>query len=147
MLDYAEARAWAVWLDSFTASDLASSMGVPSIAVQGFLIGLLFNGTIEDSGDRIPGPSGMEPIYSFVPLPPGPNEHPYETPEWLATPGVYDMAPVRGMPVVLENREKERQLMSIPGARHKHKLRKLARQRQDDAVRERANRQRRKAAA
>jgi hypothetical protein len=105
-------------------------MGVPSAAVQGLLIGLIFNGTVADTGDRIPGEDGrLEPIYSFVPLPPGPKEHPVESPEWRTTPGVYDLAPERGRPVVLDNRERDMRIMAIPGARQRLKMRKVARER------------------
>jgi hypothetical protein len=138
---YDEARAWAVWLDTFTTSDLADAMAINRSAAQGFMIGLMFNGTIADTGDRAVGEDGRsEPIYSFVPLPPGPKEHFTDRPPELVTPGVYELAPARGRPVFIEDLERKGRIMSTPGTRHRQRLRQLARERMDEADRERTRR-------
>lgn len=142
MVTYAEARAWATWLRIFTITDLASVMAVPEEALEGFIFGLLYNGTIEDTGDRLNGgPGPPEEVYAWVPLPPGPKRH--ETgilPEVLAvleTGGPEILSP-RGGPVRIRTERMMRRSLSTPGARQTHKLRELAYERQEAARRKRS---------
>lgn len=149
MVTYAEARAWATWLRVFTQSDLASVMAVPEEALEGFIFGLLYNGTIEDTGDRIDGRGGPpEEIYAFVPLPPGPREHETGVPaEVMAVMelGGFEILSPRGGPVRIRTERMMRRSLSTPGARQTHKLRELAYERQEAARRRRAEEQRNKA--
>lgn len=96
-------------------------MAVPTEVVQGYLFGLIYNGTIYDTGDRVNGSGPEEALYSYVPLPPGPREHPNFAPEWVITPGVGELAPRRGMPVRIRTERDQRRTLSTPGARQKKK--------------------------
>lgn len=117
---YAETRLWAVWLQTFTPSDLARSMGVPVESIEGFIFGLQFNGTIMDTGDSINGTGPSEQIYTFVPLPLGPTHHFTREPEWRS-PGCYSLAPRRGLAVRIRSDRDTRRLMGqgSGGARHR----------------------------
>lgn len=122
---YTEIRRWAVWLDLFTASDLADAMGVDhAIGAKG-IKALLWHGICEDTGELLDGTYGPEPVISYVPLPPGPTEHPHGTlPEIIAVMqmGGFEIFQPRGMPVRIRNDRDTRQNLSTPGARHKMKL-------------------------
>src|SRR3954469_13212204 len=97
VVTYTEVRWWAIYLDTFTASDLADAMAVSRPVAQRFIRALLWHGICEDTGDELDGEYGSEPIISYVPLPPGPNEHETQTPvERLV--GYTDVIEVRGMP-------------------------------------------------
>lgn len=86
---------WARWLQVWTPRELAESMAISPQLGERFCRALEFNGTARDTGARM----GDEPIWEYVPLPPGPRHHPTHLPPELATPGVYSEAPRRGMPV------------------------------------------------
>jgi hypothetical protein len=122
MVSYAEVRAWGVWLNVFTPSDLANAMGVDfSVGVKGCRA-MEWHGIIENTGDEVPGPEGMEPIYSYVPLPPGPKEHLTLLPpekDWRI--GCYtEILSPRGMPVrIRTGREYRRQLAGSQSGRRK----------------------------
>jgi hypothetical protein len=139
---YSETRFWAVTLRVFTVSDLADIMAVPEEALDSFVFGLLFNGTIEDTGDRINGRgSGIEEVYAWVPLPAGPNEHETgPTPESIAVMemGGFEILSPRGGPVRIRTERQMRRSLSTPGARQTHKLRELAYERQEAARAKRA---------
>lgn len=122
-ISYDETRLWTYWLRVFTPSDLAETMGVPVEAIQGFIIGLERNGTIEDTGDWVNGSGPREKIYSFVPLPEGPNHHPYRLPEWLQAPGIGELAPRRGEQVRIRSESDMRRILSTAGAANKHRQR------------------------
>lgn len=123
MLTYDETRLWTYWLRIFTPSDLADTMGVPVEAVEGYIRGLRFNGTIEDTGDIVNGSGPAEKIYSFIPLPPGPTEHPTKQPEWQVYPCGADAPPNRGMPVRIRSERDMRRILSTSGAAAKHRQR------------------------
>lgn len=140
-VDYAETRFWAVTLRIFTIADLASVMAVPEEALEPFVFGLLYNGTIEDTGDRINGNGPVQEIYSWVPLPPGPREHETGIPaEVMAVMemGGFELLSPRGGPVRIRTERDQRRSLSTPGARQTHKLRELAYQRQEEARQKRA---------
>jgi hypothetical protein len=143
---YQETRFWAVTLRVFTVSDLADIMAVPEEALDSFVFGLLFNGTIEDTGDRINGRgSGIEEVYAWIPLPAGPKEHETgPTPESIAVMemGGFEVLSPRGGPVRIRTERQMRRSLSTPGARQTHKLRELAYQRQEEARQKRAEEQR-----
>lgn len=115
MVTYDETRLWTYWLDRFTISDLADAMGVEPEAIVGHVVGLIHNGTIEDTGDYINGSGPAENILAFIPLPPGPREHETQPPEWQATPGVGELAPRRGYPIRIWREDRKK--MSTPGQR------------------------------
>jgi hypothetical protein len=144
--DYAEARWWFRWLDTFTPTDLAEDMGIHPELAERFIAAGLWHGIIMDSGDRINGRGPPESIYHYVPLPAGPREHPTYPPEWRTTPGCYELAPVRGYAVRIRTDRDSRKLLSTPGSRHKMKLREQAYHRQEQARMEAVERQRKKAA-
>lgn len=124
MLSYDETRLWTYWLRVFTPSDLAETMAVPVEAIEGFIVGLQRNGTIEDTGDMVNGSGPPEKVYSFIPLPPGPTEHFTRPPEWQNTPGVGELAPAnRGMPVRIRSERQMRKILSTSGAAAKHRQR------------------------
>lgn len=143
--DYQEARMWFVYLRVFTATDLADDMGIhPDLAVR-FIAAGVWHGIIMDSGDRINGRGPSEPIYEYVPLPPGPREHPTRPPEWKSTPGCYELAQATGMPVRIRSDRDTRRLLSTPGSRHRMKLREQAYLRQEQAKMDAAEAARKKA--
>lgn len=112
-------------------------MGVPEEALEGFLLGLMFNGTIEDTGDRINGRSDRyEEIYTFVPLPPGPRVHPTRTPPEVVW-GYTEILSPRGMPVRIRTERDQRRTMSTPGARGRIKRREQRYQAMQEAVEKR----------
>jgi hypothetical protein len=118
---YAEARMWMRWLDVLTPADLADAMAIDERVAEGFIRGAVFYGIVEDTGDRL---SDQEPIYSYVPLPPGPTEHPHRQPEWRdASIGCYsDVKSPRGMPVrIVDNTKRRNEMQGTGGARIRHK--------------------------
>lgn len=136
---YDETRLWTYWYRLFTPSDLADTMGVPSEAIEGFLIGLQRNGTIEDTGDYLVNGHGPEPILAFVPLPPGPSQHFTKTPEWQVYPCGADAPPNRGMPVRIRSERMMRRILSTSGAAAKHRQReKRYKKMQDDQAKKKA---------
>lgn len=148
MISYAETRAWAVWLQIFTSRDLADSMGVDEEVIESYLIGLEFNGTIEDTGDRINGRGPPEVIYRHVPLPPGPKVHEIgPLPEVLAVMqmGGWEILSPRGLPVRLIDNTKRRDMMQgTGGARLRVKMRDTMYQKMQQAKLDRAEKDRQK---
>lgn len=143
---YDETRAWTVMLREFTPGDLADVMGVNDEALEGFLFGLLFNGTIEEVGRRNGHGRGLEELYRWVPLPPGPREHPTGVPEWRS-PGCYsEVLTPRGMPVRIRSDRDNRRLMGqgSGGARRQLIMAERAWQRQQEAVARRREEQQRR---
>lgn len=124
MITYDEARHWSYWLRIFTKSDLANAMGVHPDAVDGFIIGLQRNGTVEDTGDRVNGTGPEEAILALVPLPPGPTHHFTRDPEWKTAPGVGELAPRhRGEAVRIRSDREYRRAGSKPGEGHRMRQR------------------------
>lgn len=117
---YSEIRDWAVYLDYFTAEDLAASMGVNiEIGVRG-VRALLYHGICEDTGETLEIDGRELAIVHYVPLPPGPKEHWTGPPEWRTCD--QDLVPPnRGLPVRLV--KENRRLQSLPGERHRMMLR------------------------
>lgn len=71
---------WAIWMQRFTPSQLADVMGVSPESIGGYVLGLLYNDTIRDSGTRSNGAHAVEVVYEFNPLPEGPRFHPRALP-------------------------------------------------------------------
>jgi hypothetical protein len=145
---YQETLSWAVHLRVFTIRDLADAMYVTEDSIGQFIIGLIFNGSVEEI-DSVNGRGEAEVVYRWVPLPPGPTHHPTRLPEWIITPGCGSLAPRRGMPVRIRTDRETRRLMSTPGAGHKMRLREqryqqfvAAKDQRDTAVREKEVRRR-----
>jgi hypothetical protein len=131
--NYAEARTWFVYLNTFTATDLADDMAIHPELASRFIVAGLWHGIIEDTGDSINGRGPRESIYRYVPLPAGPREHPTRPPEWRSTPGCYELARATGMAVRIRSDRDSRRLLSTPGARHKMKLREQRYREQEQA--------------
>lgn len=141
---YHEVRSWAVWLQVFTASDLADALGADlSIGERG-VRALLYHGICTDTGDVIDGPDGSEAIVAYVPLPPGPNEHETAPPEWARWPAYSEVMSPRGLPVRIRTQRDLRGGMSTPGSRQKLRNRERAYQRQEEARERRAEEQQRR---
>lgn len=139
---YSEVRWWAVWLDTFTASDLAQAMGVSYEVGRRGIKALLWHGIVLDTGDTIDGPEGPEQIITYKPLPPGPRFHPHETPPEIAVPGAYSLAPPRGRPVPANlNGASRRRVASTPGQAKKLRDREAARAAMEAAQKARAEKQ------
>lgn len=99
---YAEVRAWARWLQAFTARDLASALHCSLPVAERGVKALLWNKVCLDTGDTLPGPDGPEALIEYVPIPPGPREHPTETPPEIVVAreaGGDPLRQPRGMPV------------------------------------------------
>lgn len=119
---YAEVRWWAVFLNLFTASDLAMSMGVDLSVASNGIKALLYHGICYEVGDELPGPFGMEPLVGHVPLPPGPKRAFTYPPEWRTC--EIELLSPRGMPIRVSAGEKAgKRARSTPGIRHKILLR------------------------
>lgn len=148
---YAEIRWWAVTLDTFTASDLADSMGVSREWGERGVRALKWHGIVEGTGDYLDGVDGPEEICTYVPLPPGPDAHPHphapnpaRLPPELAH---FTIHVERGMPVrIRSSREiREKYAQGSGGARHRMKLAEARYEAQEEARRKRAAEQRAKA--
>jgi hypothetical protein len=142
---YAEARWWFVYLRVFTPSDLADAMAVSDEVAERFIRAAVWHGIVIDSGGSVNGTGPPENIFEWKPLPVGPRRHYTHAPEWKITPGCYDLAPVRGMPVRLRSERDQRKSLSTPGARGVHKRRELAYERQEQARLKRIEEQKAKA--
>lgn len=90
---YSEVRDWAVWLNVFTATDMADAMGVDEAVGRRAVLALLWHGICEETGEVING----YPLIRYKPLPPGPREHPHEPAEWETCDK--EILSPRGMPV------------------------------------------------
>lgn len=145
---YNEIRWWAVWLDKFTAADLADAMGVNVEVGERGVRALLWHGICEHTGVEFDTPYGQMPVVSYKPLPPGPTHHPTRPPEWKTTPGCGSLAMATGMPVRLVDNTKRREAMQgTGGGRLRVKNRDRAYERMQEAIRKRAEKQRAKARA
>lgn len=97
---YTEIRSWAVFLQHFTAHDLADALHAShEVGVRG-IKALLWHGIIEPTGDELPGYNGdgPQPIYRHKPLPRGPREHHTLVPPERMV-GYTEILCPRGMPV------------------------------------------------
>lgn len=142
---YAEARQWIVWLQVFTPGMLADSMGVHEEVATKFIKAAIWHGIIESTGDHINGSGPAEDIYSYVPLPPGPNVHWTGTPEWLAVAGCYADAPRRGVPVrLVDNTDRRNAMQGTGGARIRIRNRDRAYEAMQQSKMDRAERARQK---
>lgn len=140
---YEEVRIWCRWLQVFTVSDMADALGSSYEVADQFVFAAEIHGIIEDTGDIVNGREwGDEAIFSYVPLPPGPRHAFTRTPEWRNTPGVYDLAPRRGLPVRIRTDRDARRHGSLPGQGHQYRLREKRFQKMEVAKQERAEAQR-----
>lgn len=143
---YVEVRWWAVWLDKFTARDLADAMGVSLDVGQRGVKALLWHGICEQTGVVWEGPDGPEPVVGYKPLPPGPTDAFTHTPEWKTTPGCYSLAPRnRGMPVrLVDNTDRRNMMQGTGGGRVRIKNRDKAYERMQEAIENRKTKQKEK---
>lgn len=142
---YVEVRWWAVWLDKFTARDLADAMGVSLEVGERGVKALLWHGICEETGVVWEGPDGPERVIGYKPLPPGPRDAFTHTPEWKTTPGCYAEAPVRGLPIrLVDNTDRRNMMQGTGGSRVRIKNRDKAYQRMQDAVAARREKQKAK---
>lgn len=133
-LTYAEVRDWAFELGTFTASDLAFSMGVDQATGVRCVNALCRQGVCANTGDQIDGPHGYETIVTYLPPPPGPSSYdagPDPVAQAISQAG--RIAVVRGLPVRIRTERKNRRGMSTPGQRQKMKNREREYQKQQDA--------------
>jgi hypothetical protein len=139
---YEEVRVWCRWLQLFTVSDMANALGSSYDVADQFVFAAEIHGIIENTGDTVNGREwGDEVIFSYVPLPAGPTRAFTHTPEWRTTPGVYDLAPRRGMPIRIRSDKDARRHGSLPGQGHQYRLREKRFAKMEEAKRERAERQ------
>jgi len=143
---YAEARMWFRWLQVFTPHDLADAMAVhPDVAYR-FVRAAEWHGIVENTGDRVNGTGPEEDIYSYVPLPPGPTEHPTgPLPELMAVRemGGFLLFDQRGLPVrLVDNTERRNMMQTTGGARVRMKLRDARYRATEQAKVERAEKDR-----
>lgn len=147
--DYEEARDWIVMLQAFTATDLARSMAIHRDLAQRFILRAQWHGIAEDTGQSMNGTGPAEPLYAWVPLPPGPRRHPHgETPEAYVyrTMGGDPLRVPRGRPVRLVDHQDRRQKMQVAGgAARKMRDRDRAYDRMMQAVERRREKNRQKA--
>lgn len=138
-VSYSEFIFWAATLKVFTVEDLCDTMGVSPHVAQRGITALLWHGICEDTGDLS---SAGDPIISYVPLPPGPNEHPTQAPEWRTC--QQDLVPPgRGLPIRLVDNTKRRNLMQgTGGTRLQVRNRDRAWEKAEQAKLDRAERQR-----
>lgn len=124
---YAEIRAWAVFLEVFTARDIADAMHVHPAVGDRALKALLWHGIVEPTGDVLELNDGPERIYRHKPLPPGPKEHATDTPPEISVPAALGGDPLkvrRGLPVDGmtggASLRARRQKLSVTGGTRKH---------------------------
>lgn len=134
---------WARILQVFTPGDLADAMAVDLEVARRGVRALIWHGIVEDTGDRFYTHYGEEPIIGYVPLPPGPKEHPTGIPPERLE-GYTEVLSPRGMRVRIRTERMTRRALSTPGSRQVHRNRERAWERQQQANRERAERERRK---
>lgn len=79
-ITYAEVRTWAIWLERFTAQDLADTLGAPLEVGERGVKALLWHGICEETGDRIRGRAGLEEIIRYIPPVPGSPPRPRHPP-------------------------------------------------------------------
>lgn len=131
------------WLEIFTASDLAGALHTnQTIALKG-LLALQAHQLVTDTGGEIDGPDGPETVWEMHPLPDEIvnrlRRMPPEVAAVIETGGV--LAPKRGMPVRLVDRGEQGTAMSTSGARRKFKDRERAYKRMQEAIEERAKKE------
>lgn len=125
LVRYDEVRQWIVLLNEFTVQELADTMVVSFAVAERFTWAAYWHGIIEETEvartfvDQ-DGTEWDDIVFRHKPLPPGPREHFTRPPEWRATPGCYDLAPIRGFPVrIRSDRDTRRKMASDMSARHR----------------------------
>jgi hypothetical protein len=136
-----EVRRMARWLGLFGPSDLADALRChPEVAERGILA-LRAHRLLLDTGEQQDGPDGEEEVWEMVPLPdtvyPRDKRTPPEVVAVMQSGGflLYDE---RGVPVRLRADSDMRRVLSTPGARKFHRERERAYERQQRAIRQRA---------
>lgn len=103
---YDEIRTWARWLEFFTARDMADALGVSLEVGERAVKALLWHGICVDTGVRVNGPAGEEPLIRRLPLPKGPTVHPTQAPPEVVVRMEMGGDPLRvprGLPVGMRN--------------------------------------------
>lgn len=146
-LTFGEVRDWAILLRHFTAGDLAHEMGVDFETGRKAVNALILEGICRATGDEVDGRYGYEPIIEYVPPPPGPTKREPTGPDPVQT-AISQAGRViveRGTPVRIRTRRDTGRALSTPGSRQIHKNRERNYERMQEAKRERAELQKRRA--
>lgn len=144
---YAEVRRWARWLGVFTASDLADSVRCSHDVAEKFIKALTWHGICEETEDIIDGYYGPEYIVEYIPIPHQVHNRRKDTPpETIAVieMGGFQLFNVRGEPVRIRSDKGTRKLMSTGGTRMKLLARERAYERQQEAIRKRREKDRKR---
>jgi hypothetical protein len=107
---YSEVRWWFVWLQAFTAKDLADTMAISEEVAERFIRAGLFHGIIYDTGESINGIGPAERIYAYVPLP---------STIYPRLEGYKEIFNIRGLPVRIRTGKDFRRSMSSSQATRK----------------------------
>jgi hypothetical protein len=139
-VSYAEVRRTARWLRVFAPSDLAGALRADLSVGERFVKALVWQGICRDTGDRVDGPDGPEPVYEMEPLP----ERVYPRargmrPEIKAVidTGGFLLFNQRGMPVRTSSSDERRKMLSQPGVGKRIRDRERARKRLEEAIEKR----------
>lgn len=121
---YHEMRMWARWLVAFTPQAMADALGTPIEVGEQACVALEANGVIKRAGTIFE--YGEEVVlFEYDWPPPGPKEHPHQTPPEITAVRMfgYLLYDERGVSQRLVNDRNRRNLLSIPGQGHKHRQR------------------------
>jgi hypothetical protein len=129
--DEAAVRDYVVANPEGAIGDVIVALGLPELAVAYYVERLAVRGVVESAGG----------FYRYREVPnDAPRTRPRRRPPELDPPAGTD-APKRGEPVFIEDHGQN----AAPGGKHRAKLKRLARERQEDAVQRRAAEQRKRA--
>jgi hypothetical protein len=111
---YNEVRRWARWLGVFTYEELADALHVHPEVGRRMVKALIYHGICEDTGDLLPALEGDGEIavIEYIPIPWRIWPRDKRPPEWKSTPGCYELAPVRGLPVRIRSDKKHGRQMA-----------------------------------
>lgn len=147
-VSYTRVRIVATKLEIFTPQGLADGLGVTYARAEEFISALAWQGLLLPEVDWMETPDGDEPIYTMVPAPQEIyKRNRYTPPEIMAVMELYGgflLYDERGVSQRLTNKGEKGRVMSTPGARQKQKLRDLAWNRMQDAIRNRVEKERRR---
>lgn len=136
------------WLGLFTPTMLAEALHVDPSVGHSYVKALRFHRLVNDTGDYIPGDDGIEePVLEMDPLPETHYPRLKRIPPHIQA--VIQMGGVllynqRGKPVRIINESDRRKQGSLPGQRHRLKMRELRHRAMEDAKEERRKESQRK---
>lgn len=137
---YSEARTWFQWSDIFFPSDIADYMGIDVSVAERLCDAAVWQRIIVKTDDF----DGREYLYEYLPLPPGPRNHPSGTPPERVV-GYIEILSPRGQPVRIRTERDMRRSMSTPGARGKINRREARYRAMQEAVEKRKLKQQQRA--